>query len=358
MKKLLLVFCTILLVACKNGDSDVCIGIDLPLSGDYAYWGNEFKQGVDIYMEGAENISLMYEDNQGIPNAAVTAASKLINIDRVDVLVSLFAPFSFPLRDIAEKANVPLLSSFNSSTAFCKGYDYSYTDFATHDMQLPLLVDYITQSETLNNGVYYCVNDDYGTDGARVISQLFAEKNIPIAGEYFNSGESNHRNTLAKLLTPNIDFVFVIARDKDLISAVNQIRERNHDIVIMGVGSFDAPDIWTNIPIENQNNIYFASSYFDKDYNDESRKFYDRFYEINGRDPNYPAIFGYTIVKYLHDVYRNAELNNTSINDELLKLDVESIRGQIKMQENHMIYSDIAIYKRIDGKSVALTLNE
>ena len=156
MRKLIWMFCAILLVACQNSDSDVCIGVDLPLSGDYAYWGNEFKKGADIYLEGVENITLKYEDNQGIPNVAVSAASKLINIDKVDVLVSLFAPFSFPLRNIAEKANIPLLSSFNSSTVFCKDYDYSYTDFATHDMQLPLLVDYITQSETLNNGVYYC----------------------------------------------------------------------------------------------------------------------------------------------------------------------------------------------------------
>lgn len=339
---------------CNRKEKNVNIGFDIPLTGKYDYWGNEFKYGVDIYVKYHPGIHVIFEDNQGVPNNAVTSANKLLNVNKVDAMVSLFAPFSFPLRDIAENAEVPLISSFNSSTTFTEGYHYCFTDFATHDMQLPLLVNYVTDSLQLHRGVYLCVNDDYGTDGAKVVSKLLDEKGIGINGEVFNTGDADHRNVLAKIMNDSIDFIFLIARDRDLVNAVNQIRERNKNLLILGVGSFDAPVVWEGIPEENQENILFASSYFEKDYNDESRLFYDNFYQIKQREPNYPAVFGYTICQYLSEAIINAKENNISLMTILSDLDYNSIRGQIKMTPKNIVYSSIAIYCRKENKSVAL----
>lgn len=350
-------FCllALLFTQCKNSDKAV-IGVDLPLTGAYEYWGNEFKSGAEIYCNMNPNVRVIFEDNQGIPDNAVMIANKLINIDMVDAFVSLFAPFSFNLRDKAENAKIPFISSFNSSTTFAEGYDYCFTDFATHDMQLPLLVDCVTDSLNLSNGLYYCVNDDYGTDGAKIISQLMDAKGISISGELFNAGTADHRNSLAKIMNDDMDFIFLIARNRDLINAVNQIRERNKDILILGAGSFDAPEIWDGIPVENQKNIIFASSYFDKDYNDESMNFYNAFYELRDREPNYPAVFGYTICQYLAEGLAKAREQNVSLASILGNLDYDSIRGLIKMTDNHIIYSSIAIYQRADGHSVPIAV--
>ena len=338
---------------CKE-NNPVVIGVDLPLTGAYEYWGNEFKSGAEIYCKQRPDIKVVFEDNQGTPDNAVTIANKLINIDHVDAFVSLFAPFSFNLRDKAENAKVPFISSFNSSTTFTEGYKFCFTDFATHDMQLPLLVDCVTDSLNLRNGIYYCVNDDYGTDGAKIVSRLMNEKGISITGELFNSGTADHRNTLAKIMKDDVDFIFLIARNRDLINAVNQIRERNKNILILGVGSFDAPEIWDGIPDGNQDNILFASSYFDKDYNDESKAFYDAFYELRKRGPNYPAVFGYTICQYLSEEIAKSKEQNIPLVNKLENLDYNCIRGQVKMTDNHIIYSSIAIYKRINGLSVPI----
>lgn len=343
----------LLFIQCKKKDSAV-IGVDLPLTGAYEYWGKEFKAGAEIYTAQHPDVKVVFEDNQGIPDNAVTVANQLISMHKADALVSLFAPFSFNLRDKAENANVPFISSFNSSTTFTGGYEYCFTDFATHDMQLPLLVNCVTDSLSLTKGIFYCVNDDYGTDGAKIVSRLMLEKGISIAGELFNSGTADHRNTLAKLLNDKVDFVFLIARNRDLITAVNQIRERRKDVLILGAGSFDAPEIWDGIPAENQDNILFASSYFERDYNEDSKAFYDAFYKLQGRGPNYPAVFGYTICQYLSDGLIQAEKQGVSLVSYLEKLDYDSIRGKVKMTENHVIYSSIAIYKRESGLSVPI----
>ena len=338
----------------KKGEETVYIGVDLPLTGAYAYWGNEFKSGADIFIKQHPDVKIHFEDNRGETKNVVTIANKLVNINKVDALVSLFAPFSFPLRDIAETAKVPFISSFNSSTTFTDGYNFCFSDFATHDMQLPFLVNYVTDTLCLKRGVYYCVNDDYGTDGAKIATKLLNEKGIGIAGDFFNTGDSDHRNVLAKLLSDNVDFVFLIARDRDLINAVNQIRERDRDLLILGVGSFDAPVVWEGISTENQNNILFASSYFEKDYNEESRAFYEMFYQLHQREPNYPAVFGYTICQYLSGAIAKSKQEDKPLKSILETIDYNSIRGQIKMTDNHVVYSSIAIYKREGNKSIPL----
>lgn len=344
------------LTQCKKNNDSARIGIDLPLTGAYAYWGNEFKSGADIFCKQHPELKVLFEDNMGETKTVVSVANKLINIDKVDALVSLFAPFSFPLRDIAETAKTPLISSFNSSTTFTTGYDYCFSDFATHDMQLPFLVNYVTDTLRLTRGIYYCVNDDYGTDGAKIATSLLKDKGIELTGEFFNTGDADHRNVLAKLMNDSVDFVFLIARDRDLVNAVNQIRERNKELLILGVGSFDAPVVWEGISTENQNNILFASSYFEKDYNEESKFFYNEFYKLAQRDPNYPAIFGYTICQYLLEAVEKAKQENTPLKEVLENIDYNSIRGLIKMTDNHVVYSSIAIYKRSEDKSVPLAI--
>ncbi|MCR4717422.1 MAG: ABC transporter substrate-binding protein, partial [Lachnospiraceae bacterium] len=196
--------------------------------------------------------------------------------------------------------------------------------------------------------------DDYGTDGARIVSQLFEKKGISINGDLFNTGESDFRNFFAKTLKDDVEFVFVIARDRDLINAVNQVRERNKDLLILGVASFDAPVVWEGISEENQKNILFASSYFEQNYNDESKAFYDDFFKRNKRNPNYPAVYGYTICQYLSRVVKDSKQTGTPIINLLDKLDCESIRGKIKMTANRMVFSSIAIYKRENNQNISL----
>lgn len=348
----------LLFVQCKNEEKKVTIGIDVPLTGSYAWWGHEFKEGVDIFSAKVPELNVVFEDNHGKPYDAVASANKLLNINKVDALITLFAPFSFPIRDIAEKAKVPFISTFNSSTTFTQGYTYSYSDFTTNDTTLPLLVNFVTDSMKLSKGIYLCVNDDYGTDGAKVVSQLLEKKKITINGEFFNTGESDFRNFFTKTLKDDVEFVFIIARDRDLINAVNQVRERNKNLLILGVASFDAPVVWEGISEENQNNILFASSYFEKDFNDESKAFFEEFFKRNQRNPNYPAVFGYTICQYLAKVIGDAKEKNIPITSVLDKLDVNSIRGKIKMTENRMVYSSIAIYKRENNSSIALCVEK
>lgn len=89
------------------------VGLALPLSGDMARYGLDIQRGATMAKEelakrGTEMVFIS-EDTQLVPRMAVTAAQKLINRDRVDVIVSLWDTAE-AVAPIAEQKGVPHVS--------------------------------------------------------------------------------------------------------------------------------------------------------------------------------------------------------------------------------------------------------
>ena len=342
-------------------EETVIIGVNLPLTGGYSYWGEEFKRGLDLYYTNQDStyFKLFIEDNQGKPANAVNVAKKLISVNSVDAIITMFAPFSYPLRDLSTEYKIPVITTFNTVGNFTDGFSYCFCDYLKHKPQLQLLVDYICE-QNFRNGASICLTDEYGTEGARIFKELFSEHDGKIVEELmFNYGSlSDVRNMVLKSLSPNPDFIFLIAKDIDLISIINNIRERNLNIPIFGLGTFDAPTIWEGVPVDYQKNIFFTSSYFDKDFNEESRLFFNSYAEKYNKQPDAPAVFSYTICQYVSKSILNAKNNNLEVLNELLSVDYESIRGHLMMNDSRNVLSATALYQRNNNQSEVIKVVE
>ena len=72
------------------------------------FFGEEIKKGVDIavseYKDKGIDINVIYEDDQSLsPTIAVNAANKLLNIDKIDVGLTLLVEESRPIAPIFNK---------------------------------------------------------------------------------------------------------------------------------------------------------------------------------------------------------------------------------------------------------------
>ena len=125
MKKWLLSLCMVLaLAACDNkkeetqanGKPVVKIGITLPLSGDLANVGEGAKNAIQMLLEKWQARDTKYKYDVSIendmlkPQQAVINTQKFINIDKVNVMVSVFGVVDRPVDDIANKNKVISLS--------------------------------------------------------------------------------------------------------------------------------------------------------------------------------------------------------------------------------------------------------
>ena len=91
---------------------------------------------------------------------------------------------------------------------------------------------------------------------------------------------------------------------------------------------------------------------------EESKAFFDEFYKRNNRNPNYPAVYGYTICQYLSNAIKEAKQKDVPLTEILDEIEYDSIRGKIKMKDDRMVYSSIAIYKRENNSSVSVCVEK
>ncbi|MCC8095564.1 MAG: ABC transporter substrate-binding protein [Tannerellaceae bacterium] len=318
MKKLLISFILILLVSVsfsgckeKKDSGKIRIGITVPLSGNLAFWGDELRRGMQIYTmkeNVTDSIQLLFEDNRGIPSDAVTSMRSLIDFYDVQAVVSMLVKLGAPQRDLAEQKKIPLISTYNSSSGFTSGYHFAYQDFATHEWQLPALTDFVYNSLQKRKGVTFCSADDFGKDGQKFFKMNYQK----LGGELidtllFTPGSTDLRNEITKVMSKNPEFIFLVGQENELITATKQIRERNNDILIVGIGSFESPTVWGAIPVEYQNNLYFVNSFFDKNSDEESESYYNSYINLYQQEPTMPSVYGYSICKYLYVILKETE---------------------------------------------------
>ncbi len=129
MKRYLLATVSLVLVAALVGGGStfaaqgpIKIGLIVPLTGVFAPNGRDMVNGLELALAQAGNkaagveIRVITEDDQGTPAQTLTKARKLVELDKVDLLVGpLAASSGYALRDYVDEQKMPTLYPVVSS---------------------------------------------------------------------------------------------------------------------------------------------------------------------------------------------------------------------------------------------------
>lgn len=217
MKKWLLSLCMVLaLVACKDEKKEttqaeakpvVKIGITIPLSGDSAEAGKSAATALQMVLDDYNKKGLKYdykliiEDNQLFPSKIATTTNKLINLDKVNAILSFWNSETPVL------ANEKGVFSFNCSgdEATTKG-KYNFNNFPATQDSIKLLANELKKNNIKTVAMFldiYAMRIQYDA----LAKYLTENTDIKIVfKEYFNPGEKDYRTAIAKAsqLNPNI----------------------------------------------------------------------------------------------------------------------------------------------------------
>ncbi len=331
----------------KEQNDQIAIGVVAPLSGNFAFYGNEVKDAlllIEKYENPDNRFDFIFEDNQGSASNSVTAFKKLALDDNIQIIFSCNSPFSIPLRPLAAEEQKVLLAMVTGARDFGKENEWSFRDAINQDQEGISLAKYLIESTEVRNGVTYVVNDDYGLGGARAFVETFLGLNGNIIlQETFEMDDRNMRNTLVKLLAKNPEFIFVVGREQSLISTINQIREVDKEIMIVTSDAFDSPNVLEGVG-ENASGVVYANYYHTLD-NDRAKEFISKFTGEFGREPGIYAIDTYVAGKYITEIIGRVGNNGEAIRKELSTLKYESfLKGNLYVNESRDVISPVAIF--------------
>lgn len=148
MKRLFLLILICLSAFSRASAETVKIGVILPLTGNQAVYGIDAQRAVDllapdgVLQRGNYNFKFILEDGQcGVGNSAVTAAHKLINVDRAKFLVVGCSGEILQAGPLAERAKVIAIGFASSHPEVSTLGDYVFRTYVDIRKAVALISD-------------------------------------------------------------------------------------------------------------------------------------------------------------------------------------------------------------------------
>ncbi|MBN8551001.1 MAG: ABC transporter substrate-binding protein, partial [Deltaproteobacteria bacterium] len=125
--------------------TEVKLGATLPLTGRLAVVGQDVKRGIELGVEdfASDEVKVvpLFEDNQHEPRQAIASAHKLLDVDKVDVIVSMWDMADI-IAPLAEQKKVPQIAiRWNPDIA--QRYKYTFTIESTYQSYCDSLLELV-----------------------------------------------------------------------------------------------------------------------------------------------------------------------------------------------------------------------
>ncbi|MEY4667594.1 MAG: hypothetical protein RL518_293 [Pseudomonadota bacterium] len=126
------------------------IGAIIPLTGSSSAFGNACRRGITESLEGLSTeersrITVVIEDDGLVNSRSITAAQKLINVDRVDALLTWSSGTALAVGGLSDTRHIPQLA-VASDPAVTRGHRYSFTYWPIPETETRTLYDYLKHS--------------------------------------------------------------------------------------------------------------------------------------------------------------------------------------------------------------------
>jgi branched-chain amino acid transport system substrate-binding protein len=236
MKKLVLL-ATIVFFPFLGFCETVKIGVILPLTGDMAFAGEDVKNGLLLAKaqktDSHHKYQFIFEDNELDLKRTASAAQKLLNINRVDVLITLWPPAASVVAPMAEQAKV-LHYTIAWDPAIAQKHRYTLSHQSMDDSHVKETLNLLNKKK-FKRAAFFQLNEagfNIGTElmlsEAKNYGIEFVEKVI------FNPSQKDFRSEITKASTKNPDVYLIWAVYPEAEIIIKQLREQGISTPVTG----------------------------------------------------------------------------------------------------------------------------
>ncbi|MDP2753865.1 MAG: ABC transporter substrate-binding protein [Nitrospirota bacterium] len=258
----------------KKEPNEIKIGAILPLTGTAASLGVSIKNGQQLAIEhinqkGGINgmpLKLIVEDGGGDPKTSVAALKKLIEVEKVKIVVSTISSVCLALIPIADENKVIFFATAAHPEITGRS-KYVFRHNQTAEQEAEIISNYIIHKlspkpKVINMAIF---NDDFGIayqkalfENFNKIDEIKIEKNI-----IYERTETDFRTIVQKLLKPKPDLVITEGFGKQLGILIKRLREYHYEGPIFANLMFSFPDVKTSAG-EAAKGAYYPDFAFNK----------------------------------------------------------------------------------------------
>lgn len=335
------------------------IGVTFPLTGALASSALDYLKAADVAVAEINKaggvkghpLALVVEDSLGSPEGGISAMRKLVQINGVQAILSIYTNVVTAQMPLADSLKVPFLCPAEAAGLMGKS-QYGFSHAASGALLTPLLTNY-WRAAKVKRVFSFIVNNSYGPFIAPVAKNAADAVGATYQEATFNVGESDYRGLCARAKDVNPDAIFVGAQggvDETVI--IKQLRELGVNAPIFEPGIFYNEKQWREGVGSYIDGIVMAGLVFD---DVAAKDFVKEYAALTGHDPGYQSGEVYDMIKMFAWSIDRGGYSGEAIRNQLASLKgVPSVfGGTIAMDADHYsIPPSQGLYRVRGGKIV------
>jgi branched-chain amino acid transport system substrate-binding protein len=335
------------------------IGAILPLSGKNATYGNEIKNAIDLAIEEINNsggingrkIEVIYEDDQADPKVGVNAMQKLVNIDKVPVVLgSWVSGVVVASAPIAEKAKVIVMAEA-IAPAITNAGDYIFRIQPSATYYSDKLMEVVINKLGLKKIAIIYINNEFGValrDTLRSATQRLGGQIV--IEESYMPGDSDFRSQLTKIKSAKPEALF-IGGYQEQINIIKQANELGLKTQFLAGPPFESQTTIQSLGNLAEGVIYPYHFAVEKA-NPKTISYMEAYKKKFGVETGGFAPLMYDAVYIIANAMKKCETNTDCIKTELYNTNYNGVSGNITFDKNGDPIIPIIIKTVKNGKFV------
>lgn len=245
------------------------MGAVLNLSGPTAAQGADFRAGLELAAAqwnargglGGTRIEIIFEDSAAQPARAVTAAQKLIQVDRVNVLANVYSSPVLAVVPITDRARVLQISAGATSPRLVGISRYFMTSVANAALEAEVALAFARREHNARRISVFYGNDDFGTGMRDAVRRMWPAGGGTIADdEGVDPARADLAAVATKLAAGRPDAIYVALSGVSIGAAVKQLREARYTAPLLSHQGFESRDLFTVAGSAAENSFWTSSA--------------------------------------------------------------------------------------------------
>ena len=251
MKRITSIVAAVALIGGMAYAKEVKIGVVLPLTGGIAAFGETSKRGLDLANEqnaklsNGDTVKLVYVDDRSDKVEAATAVQKLLDKDKVSVILGEVASSnSMAMAPIAEKNKTPMITHASTNPRVTKNKKYVTRACFIDPFQGAVMAKYALDNGLKKAVVVTDAKQDYSVGLSKAFKKAYtAGGGKVVKTVLINSGDKDFNAQVATIKASNPDIIAFTGYYNEAALLAKQARDMGIKTPFIGADGVGFPEL-------------------------------------------------------------------------------------------------------------------
>jgi branched-chain amino acid transport system substrate-binding protein len=331
----------------------VRIGVLLSLTGDVGPYGQRSLNGIRLATDEVNSsggiagkpLSLVIEDSRSSPRDAVSAFTKLVDLDHVRIVVGdVLSGTTLAVAPLAEKNRVVLFAPGASNPALRGAGEYIFRNWVSDDFDGKVMAQYLIR-EGIREVFILNQQTDYCVGLAKAFRTAFESLGGKAVGEEsFITEATDFRAQILKIQRSSASSIYLVGEARQNGTILRQAREMGIEKRWFSNLTVDTPECKAIAGAAREGVVFTTPAFDPNEDSPQTRKFVDAFRQRYHEDPEVTSGVAYDAVKILATVMNKSGQTAEQVKDGIRSVrDFPGVTGSTTFDNQGDVVKDIFI---------------